>query len=131
MIKFVYCIAKRADISDAEFSRIWRDVHGPFIRGLASTLRATRYVQSRTMSTPINAEIAKSRGLEVPPYDGVTELWWNSLEDFSAAVQTPEGIEAAKKYIGDHAVGEVTFVDFSRSRAFLTEEHTVFDFTQS
>ena len=38
---------------------------------------------------------------------------------------TPEGVEATKQYIAD----ESNFVDFSQSRAFLTEEHVVFDFT--
>lgn len=127
MIKFVYCIRKKADLSDAEFHTFWRDVHGPFIRNLAKTLRATKYVQSHTLNTPINAEIAKSRGLEPAPYDGITEIWWESMEDFLAAVSTPEGQEAAKQYIADPTVGEINFVDFAQSRAFLTEEHTVFD----
>ncbi len=53
------------------------------------------------------------------------------MEDFLAAVSTPEGQEAARQYITDPTVGEVNFVDFSQSRAFLTEEHTVFDFSST
>ena len=129
MIKFVYCIRKRADLTNEEFHNFWRDTHGPFIRSLAKTLRATKYIQSHTLNTPVNAEIVKSRGLDSPPYDGITEIWWESMEDFLAAVSTPEGQEAARQYITDPKVGEVNFVDFSQSRAFLTEEHTVFDFS--
>jgi uncharacterized protein (TIGR02118 family) len=131
MIKFVYCIRKRADLSDEEFHTFWRDVHGPFIRGLAQTLGATKYIQSHTLNTPVNAEIAKSRGLDASFYDGVTEIWWDSMDDFLAAVSTPKGQAAAKQYITDPAVGEVNFIDFSQSRAFLTEEHTVFDFSST
>jgi hypothetical protein len=40
-------------------------------------------------------------------------------------VNLPEGIEVAKQYVAD----EANFVDFSQPRAFLTEEHTVFDFS--
>lgn len=47
------------------------------------------------------------------------------IHDFLASFSTPEGIEATKQYIAD----ESNFVDFSQSRAFLTEEHVVFDFT--
>jgi uncharacterized protein (TIGR02118 family) len=129
MIKFVYCIRKRADLTDEAFHRFWRDTHGPFIRDLAKTLRATKYIQSHTLNTPINEEIARSRGLDSPPYDGVTEIWWESMDDFLAAVSTPEGQEAARQYITDPKVGETNFVDFSQSRAFLTEEHVVFDFS--
>jgi hypothetical protein len=130
MIKFVYCIRKRADLSDAEFSTFWRDTHGTFIRGLAQTLRAKKYVQSRTLHSPINAQLVSSRGLDSePPYDGITEIWWENMDDFLAGVGTPEGMDAARTYITDPEVGEVNFVDFAHSRAFLTEEHTVFDFT--
>jgi uncharacterized protein (TIGR02118 family) len=131
MIKFVFCIRKRADLTDEEFRNFWRDTHAPFIRSIAKTLRATKYIQSYTLNTAVNAEIVKSRGLDSPPYDGVTEIWWESMEDFLAAVSTPEGQEAARQYITDPTVGEVNFVDFSQSRAFLTEEHTVFDFSST
>jgi heme-degrading monooxygenase HmoA len=77
------------------------------------------------MNTPINQEMINSRGFESPPYDGVTEIWWDSMEEFLAGVNSPEGIEAAQQYIAD----EENFVDFSKSRAFLTEEYVVFDFT--
>lgn len=77
------------------------------------------------MNTPINQEMINSRGFESPPYDGVTEIWWDSMEEFLAGVNSPEGIEAAQQYIAD----EANFVDFSKSRAFLTEEYVVFDFT--
>ena len=29
MVKSVYCISKISRLSDAEFHRYWRDVHGP------------------------------------------------------------------------------------------------------
>lgn len=29
MVKIVYCISKISRLSDAEFHRYWRDVHGP------------------------------------------------------------------------------------------------------
>ena len=69
MIKFVYCIRKRAELTDEEFRNFWRDTHGPFIRSLAKTLRATKYIQSHTLNTFVNAEIVKSRGLDSPPYE--------------------------------------------------------------
>jgi uncharacterized protein (TIGR02118 family) len=125
MIKFVYCIRKRSDLSNEEFQTYWREKHGAFIRSLAQTIQAKKYIQSHTMNTPINAELVKSRGLEPLTYDGITEIWWDSMEEFLAGVNSPEGMEAAKQYVAD----EANFVDFSQSRAFLTEEHTIFDFS--
>ena len=29
MIKLVYCISKKASLTDEEFFRYWRNVHGP------------------------------------------------------------------------------------------------------
>jgi len=125
MIKYVYCICKRADLSDEEFHIYWRGKHSELIRSLAKAFRGKKYIQSHTMNTPINQEMIKSRGFDSPPYDGVTEIWWDNMEDFLAGVNSPEGTEAAQKYIAD----EANFVDFSKSRAFLTEEYVVFDFT--
>lgn len=126
MIKFVYCIRKRADLSDEEFRTYWREQHGTFIRSLAKTIRAKKYIQSHTLNTPVNEELVRSRGLDTtPPYDGVTEIWWESIDDFLVGVNSPEGMEAAQQYVAD----EANFVDFSQSRAFLTEEYVVFDFS--
>ncbi len=125
MIKYVYCICKRADLSDEEFHTYWRGKHSELIRSLAKAFRGKKYIQSHTMNTPINQEMIKARGFDSPPYDGVTEIWWDNMEEFLAGVNSPEGTEAAQKYIAD----EANFVDFSKSRAFLTEEYVVFDFT--
>jgi len=37
MIKYVYCIRKRADLTDAEFHTLLAKNHATFIRGLAKT----------------------------------------------------------------------------------------------
>lgn len=125
MIKLVYCICKRADLTDEEFGTYWREKHGSLIRSLGKTIRAKKYIQSHTMNTPINQELVRSRGLDARPYDGVTEIWWESMDDFLVGVSSPEGVEAAQRYIAD----EANFVDFSQSRAFLTEEYVIFDFS--
>jgi len=60
----------------------------------SKTLGRKKYIQSHKLDTPLNDEFVRSRGFDSPPYDGVTELWWNSMEDFLASFNTPEGIEA-------------------------------------
>jgi len=69
----------------------------------------------------LNELLQKSRGLEAP-YDGITEIWWKSADDVRAALGTPEGVRAMQELLED----ESTFIDFGRSRVFLTQEHQIF-----
>jgi len=44
MIKVVYCISKKAGLTDEEFFRYWQDVHGPLgggFRGSGNWCKAT------------------------------------------------------------------------------------------
>jgi uncharacterized protein (TIGR02118 family) len=64
MIKLVYCISRRPGTSLEEFSRYWREVHGPIGRRIPG-LR--RLVQSHPVSHPSD--------MSPPAFDGMAELW--------------------------------------------------------
>ena len=121
MIKLVYCIRKRADVSEEEFHRYWLEEHGPRVRRHAKALGADRYVQSHNLRAPINDALAASRGMG-PAHDGITELWWKDMAAFEASLGTPDGIEAGKDLLED----ERGFIDFESSTLFLSEEHEIF-----
>ena len=121
MIKFVYVVRRRPDVSPDEFRKYWLEKHGPLVRSQAQALRAKRYVQSHTLDTPFNQLAQQIRGT-LPPYDGLTELWWDSLEDLVAAAQTPEGQQANLALAQD----EAKFCDLPKCSVFFTEEHTIF-----
>ncbi len=123
MVKYVYCLRRREDLTREAFQEYWKTRHADLIRSVSEVLGATRYVQSHTTNDRVNAAIARSRGLGLEPFDGVTELWWADEAAFMASVSSPEGRAAAERYIAD----EGNFVDFARSCAFLTHEHTVFE----
>jgi hypothetical protein len=122
MVKLVYCLRKRADVPSEEFYRYWLDDHGPRVRKLAEAINAKKYVQSHTLAPELNQMFRESRGL-AEPYDGITEVWWENLESLNAGMQSESGIEAHKELLED----EAKFIDFSQSRVFMTEEHTIFD----
>jgi uncharacterized protein (TIGR02118 family) len=122
MIKLVYCLRRRADVAPEEFYRYWLDTHGPKVKDAAEALRAVRYVQSHTCEAAVNQAFVASRGL-APAYDGITEVWWNSIEDVKAAMASPAGAEAMALLAKD----ESQFIDFSQSRVFMTIEHVIFD----
>jgi uncharacterized protein (TIGR02118 family) len=80
MIKLVYCITKRPDLSDEEFFRYWKNIHAAIG---AKIPRLRKLVQSHRINTP---------GDKHPPaYDGIPELWFDNIEDLLAARQSPNG----------------------------------------
>ena len=65
--------------------------------------------------------MTESRGLQAP-YDGVTEVWWETMAALERGMPSPAGIEAQAQLIED----EARFIDFRHSRVFMTEEHQIF-----
>ena len=121
MIKLVFCLRRRADLSREEFQRHWRETHAPLVRDRARALGVRRYVQVHTLPAGTAAALAASRAVEEDEYDGVAELWWDSPESLAAAVATPEGQRAGAELLED----ERRFIDLARSPIFLAEEHVV------
>ena len=120
MIKLVFCLRRRADVDEAEFHRYWREVHGPLAASFAPVLGIRRYVQVHAMAGPVGDAIASDRGAP-ERFDGVAELWFDSLDALVGATSTPEGAAAAAVLHAD----EKTFIDHARSPIFLAEEHEV------
>lgn len=121
MIKLVYVVRRRPELSPEAFRDYWLHRHGPLVRSVSEALRASRYVQSHTVDVPFN-EIARQTRGSMEPYDGITEVWWERPEDLAAALTTPEGQDANRRLTED----EGRFVDLARSSLFFTEEHEIF-----
>ena len=107
MVKLIYCISKKPEMSVEEFQRYWREVHAP-IAGAIPRLR--RYVQCHVVPATYD-------GSRSPGFDGAAELWWDSIEDLRAAMGTPE-VQAAVE-------DEKNFIDHSRVASFITTENVV------
>jgi uncharacterized protein (TIGR02118 family) len=117
VIKVVFCLRRRADVDEAAFHRYWREQHAPLVTSLAPVLGIRRYVQVH--ATPGRASDALAIGRGAPErYDGVAELWLDSLDALIAAVGTPEGAAADAALRADEAV----FIDHARSPIFLAED---------
>jgi len=122
MIKLVYCLRRRADVTPDAFYKYWRNEHGPKVKSVAKDIAAVKYIQSHTVAPQLNKLIQESRDLP-PPFDGITEVWYESADVAMAAINSPEGQKAMKLLIDD----ESKFIDFSGSYVFMTEEHEIFD----
>ena len=77
MIKVYSFWKMAAGITEAEFVYQYREVHLPMVY----VAPFQRYVQSRRIAHP-------SFGLS-SPFDGVSEIWWNSVDDIRATADNP------------------------------------------
>jgi uncharacterized protein (TIGR02118 family) len=122
MIKVVMAIRRRDDVAPEEFHRYWREDHGPLARRLLEPLNLRRYVQTHTLDTDLNGQLASARGT-IEAFDGVAELWWDSLDDILAVFGSEDGQRANAELAKD----EARFIDLERSSLFLAEEQVIFD----
>ena len=121
MIKLVYCIRKRDDIGAAEFHRYWLEEHGPLVKSVAADIGASRYVQSHTGMADVNDMLRAIRPFQ-DPFDGITEVWWESEEAFRQGLASAAGRAAAARLAED----EARFIDIAGSHLFVTEEQEIF-----
>lgn len=107
LVKRVSFIKRKAGMSPEEFSQYWRDVHGPLALKIPG-LR--RYVQCHVLP-----EVYEQ---EEPAYDGVAQLWFDTMADLEYAMNSPEYKEGAQS-------DGPQFVDPAHLMHFLVEEHRV------
>ena len=122
MIKLCYCLVRRPELSREAFQDYWRNQHAPLVRAAAPALAIKRYVQSHSVSEPVLQAAAAARGIPVgdgaQAFDGIAELWFESIESLSAASATEEGRKHAMILLAD----EAKFIDLPRSRLFGVRE---------
>jgi uncharacterized protein (TIGR02118 family) len=121
MIKLVFTLRRRDGMTREEFQRYWREEHAPLVQRHAETLRIRRYIQTHLTQTHLDDAISAPRGCESRFYDGVAELWWDSLDDLTAAFVTEAGQAAAAELLED----ENRFIDLPNSPIWLGEENVV------
>jgi uncharacterized protein (TIGR02118 family) len=123
MIKLVFSLRRREDMTRQEFQRYWREQHAPLVKRHADALRIRRYVQVHARDTDLDEAISGPRGSAPRFYDGVAELWWDSLEDLVTAFSSDDGQTAGRELLED----EQRFIDLPQSPIWLGEETVVID----
>ena len=119
MLKLVYCLRRKPELTVEDFQRYWRDVHAPLVAERAALLGIKRYVQVHTGMPEVNAVLQARNGGSPEPYDGVAELWVESLD--ALASEDPAVQQAAADLLED----EGNFIDRSKSPIWIAEEHVV------
>jgi uncharacterized protein (TIGR02118 family) len=115
MVTLIVCIKRKAGMSREDFSRYWRDNHGPLVASCASF---TRYIAgySQYHLTGEDGEAAEFGVAGV--YDGIARLEFRSAEDMEAAFADPD-------YLANVRPDEPRFIDIDGCMSFVTEENRV------
>ena len=118
MIKLTFCLRRRGDLTRAEFQRYWLDTHGPLVQQRARALGVRRYVQAHTLDLAGLHDAFRERNGGAPePYDGVAELWFDSLDVLGGDDDARR--QAAAELLED----ERNFIDLPNSPMWLSTEH--------
>jgi uncharacterized protein (TIGR02118 family) len=121
MIKIVLCLRRLPTLSHDEFYRYWFEHHGPLVRSHAQALRIRRYTQGHTFADPRIDPAVDARGCQVPAYDGVAEVYWDSVEDLVEAGSSAQGRTVGRALLED----ERKFIDLANSSLFYVREHEI------
>jgi hypothetical protein len=122
MIKIFYLMRCLPHLSLEDFQSYWSDKHPQAAPEDAfSTLGVKRYIQVLPLETEArNLVIGPRTGL-VEPFDGIAELWVESIE----AIESDWSTEKAKEYIEIFFKDEQNFIDWTRSTILVSEENIV------
>ncbi len=119
VIRLVYLLRRKPELSLDAFQRYWRETHGPLVASVATVLDIRRYVQVHAVDDPVNAAMQTARGGMEPAYDGVAELWFESDEALAETMASSEGQAAGAMLLED----EAKFIDLPQSPLWLNVEY--------
>lgn len=121
MIKLTFALTRLPSLSRAQFQDYWYNTHGPLVATVSEVLGIRRYVQMHSSPETVSEPLRASRAAP-PAYDGVAELWYESLAALTEAMKGPGAREAADLLLED----ERRFIDHARSPLWWGEEKPIF-----
>lgn len=120
MIKLTFALVRLPQLTRDAFQAYWFDRHAPLVKSVAEPLRIRRYVQTHSLPVGISAALqASRRGPE--GYDGIAELWWDTIDDAMPANPSQAMIDAGRTLLDD----ERKFIDLARSPLWWGEERVI------
>ena len=111
MVKVSVIVRRKPGMSPTEFHRYWKDVHGPLVLGVLEFMRHFhKYVQGHAI-----AEAFADTPGALSPYDGIAEVWADSMDEVQRAFAEPRYLEVIRP-------DEHTFLDLANCVFMVTEE---------
>jgi len=118
MVKLIFCLTRRADLTHQQFLEHWYQRHAPLVREHAKAIGLIKYVQSHGLAHPVDEILRRSRGGPAG-FDGVAELYYESAPALHQAMFDRGAQSAGKALLED----EKRFIDLQKSPLFVCEEH--------
>jgi hypothetical protein len=119
MIKLMFCVKRKPELSIPEFRRHWQE-HQDCTRELARALNAVRITHSVTLAIEENVRFVLTRGT-AEPFDGVLEVWWKDSSDFTAGMAD----KRLQEMIQTMRTHQREFADLPSSMMFFVSEESV------
>ena len=121
MIKLTFALTRLPSLTREEFQSYWFNNHAQLVASVKDVLRIRRYVQMHSLPAELSEPLRHARkGPE--GYDGVAQLWWDSLEDMQLSGSDPTAAEAGRMLLED----ERKFIDLPNSPLWWGEERVIF-----
>lgn len=120
MIKLTFALVRLPHLTREQFQDYWLNTHGPLVASVKDVLRIRRYVQLHSFDEAISEGIRASRNAP-PHFDGVAQLWYDSLEDLAALGGDPAAREAGRILLED----ERKFIDLPKSPLWWGKEKVI------
>lgn len=118
MIRFISCLRRKTEISQAEFQRFWEsDELDSLVMRMAEAIGADHYTKKRTLVVDANVQIQRIRG-GADPFDGIIEYWFSGPV---AGLEEIFAIDANRELMEQMNACQSRFADLSRSCGFFTE----------
>ena len=112
MVKLVGCLRRKPGMTEAGFHHHWKNIHGPLVKSAPEFFRHVRkYVQGHTLSDSVPG----FPSLASPPFDGVAELWFDSIADIGKAFSEPHCLEIIRP-------DKLKFLDLANCSMVIVEE---------
>jgi len=112
VIKFTILLRRHPDMTHDEFVTYHREQHAPLFMSVTAVQdNVRRYVQQHTVDVELP-------GLPGPTFDGVTELWFDSIEGIGRVFGDPE-------YLAVIRPDEARFCDMHGCGFLVTTENVV------
>jgi hypothetical protein len=119
MIKILFCLLRRPELSHQEFLDYWSRSHGPLAVKASKITGLKRYIQNWTIRSDLGVAAAAMRGT-LAEFDGVAESWIEESER-----QTAVNSESGRMLLDEIFADERKFIDMDRSVFFTVEEHVM------
>lgn len=122
MIKISYLMRRLPGLSLEDFQAYWSEKHPQAAPADAfDVLGVKRYVQVLPQETAARDHVIGPRSGLVEPFDGMAELWVESME----ALLENWSTEKAREYLEIFFKDEQNFIDWTRSTILVSKENVV------